>query len=985
VFALHISVLGELGVSRGGAPVPLPPSRKARALLGWLALTGRAHRREALCELLWDVADDPRAALRWCLTHLRAVVDTPDHRRLLATRADVALDRADLSIDLHEASATIASGLHALDTAALQALSGRFRGELLEGLELPDFHDFQLWLAAQRDEARTLHLAVLDALAHGDDRAAALSAARQRVQLEPLDERGRAHLVRLLLSAGRRYEAQQQLDVGRRQLRTFDVKLSGELATAWRETLPAPESSPPPVVTDPRPGEAPLVGRDVLLAQIEEVLAKASARRTGRLIALRGDLGIGKTRVLEAVAARAAAGGWHVVAVSARELDLRRALGVWDPLIVEGSDDPGTDDRPRMDDGSVQIRAVIAQLVAAAAGRPLAVIVDDAHWLDGASLALLRLLMAVPPEAGCIALMAAREGDLDDHRELRELLTAGTSHARVWSVGPLTPDEILEVARTAAPDAAERIAAASAGVPLYALELARARLQDPEQVPATVTGAIRRRVERLGEEPWELASWCSVLGNPVPSALIAAVTGWDTARLVRVMERLERHRVLVPLADGETWRFSHDLVRSALYSELSPPRRRLMHARVLDTLEQQAKQDPAFAAALARHAGLAGDHARAAWACAIQARRNLAMGAPVEAAAVARRGLRHAAALPEREGIIRRVALLAVLVRARDWANGDALIASLEETAERALEHGLIAQAREAVMRAAELRWLGSDYDATVRLTRRIEEIARSGGPAEQAHGLLDAARCLVFSEFELPRAAGLLREVELLGERHEVQLPNLTLVQGTLCRHAGEDARALSLLGQSRGLMSQRGDPLGEFSALEQTLLLHLDQRSADPAARTAVALVEVASRMPPGSEQPYADALEALARRLRGEPADLDRALASLERADASHRLAQVLVLASAAATDGAEALSLAERALVQADRLRRPNMVALALAAVHVARGAGCDIEGGALRRDVGGPWDPRTQELPLELLSAPARRALAAAGLPREVNS
>ena len=61
---LEIRLLGELEVLRDGTAVPLPASRKSRALLAYLAATSRTHLRERLCELLWEGPDDPRAALR---------------------------------------------------------------------------------------------------------------------------------------------------------------------------------------------------------------------------------------------------------------------------------------------------------------------------------------------------------------------------------------------------------------------------------------------------------------------------------------------------------------------------------------------------------------------------------------------------------------------------------------------------------------------------------------------------------------------------------------------------------------------------------------------------------------------------------------------------------------------------------------------------------------------------------------------------------
>ena len=62
---LEIRVLGALEVIRDGAPATLVASRKTRALLAYLALTRSPHRREQLCEMFWDVPDDPRGALRW--------------------------------------------------------------------------------------------------------------------------------------------------------------------------------------------------------------------------------------------------------------------------------------------------------------------------------------------------------------------------------------------------------------------------------------------------------------------------------------------------------------------------------------------------------------------------------------------------------------------------------------------------------------------------------------------------------------------------------------------------------------------------------------------------------------------------------------------------------------------------------------------------------------------------------------------------------
>ena len=68
VSADRVLLLGPVQVIQNGAPLHQPPSRKVRALLAYLAWRRDLSPREKLCELFWDVADDPRSELRWCLS-----------------------------------------------------------------------------------------------------------------------------------------------------------------------------------------------------------------------------------------------------------------------------------------------------------------------------------------------------------------------------------------------------------------------------------------------------------------------------------------------------------------------------------------------------------------------------------------------------------------------------------------------------------------------------------------------------------------------------------------------------------------------------------------------------------------------------------------------------------------------------------------------------------------------------------------------------
>src|SRR6516164_4348686 len=97
---VEIRLLGELEVARDGRPLPLPASKKTRALLAYLAATARPHLRQSLCDLLWPGPDDPRAALRWSLTKIRPVVDEQGTSRIVADRDRVGFEVAGARVDL---------------------------------------------------------------------------------------------------------------------------------------------------------------------------------------------------------------------------------------------------------------------------------------------------------------------------------------------------------------------------------------------------------------------------------------------------------------------------------------------------------------------------------------------------------------------------------------------------------------------------------------------------------------------------------------------------------------------------------------------------------------------------------------------------------------------------------------------------------------------------------------------------------------------
>ena len=230
---LEIRVLGALEVIRDGAPATLVASRKTRALLAYLALTRCPHRREQLCEMFWDVPDDPRGALRWSLSKIRPLVDEPALPRLLADRQTVELRSEALDIDFFSTEVCADAKAASIDELASAAAS--FRGPLLADLELPENNDFHSWLLGLREDARRMQTTILRALTErlGATSQEALPYARAWVRVDPFDETAWARLIDVLARAGRSGEIRQQYEAGLRSLREVGGG-SGPLLHAWR-------------------------------------------------------------------------------------------------------------------------------------------------------------------------------------------------------------------------------------------------------------------------------------------------------------------------------------------------------------------------------------------------------------------------------------------------------------------------------------------------------------------------------------------------------------------------------------------------------------------------------------------------------------------------------------------------------------------------------------------------------------------------------
>jgi DNA-binding SARP family transcriptional activator/TolB-like protein/Tfp pilus assembly protein PilF len=262
--SLAVRLLGPLSVQRETLPVTLPRSRKVRALLAFLCLEANASSRSRLCALLWDVPNDPRGELRWCLSKLRGILDEPERRRVLTGDAEsISLDLSDCRVDVFELDRAVQGGLEPVPSERLEALCQLFGGELLEGLRVDGTPEFSGWLSVQRHRYRTLHARMLAELVA---RAPRGSDARFRtlgewLRVAPFDRHAHELMLDALVQNGRAQDAEEHLAVTLRSFQQEGLDW-GELRDAWQALRAShadrtPRSTLAPPVT--AAGSAPAV------------------------------------------------------------------------------------------------------------------------------------------------------------------------------------------------------------------------------------------------------------------------------------------------------------------------------------------------------------------------------------------------------------------------------------------------------------------------------------------------------------------------------------------------------------------------------------------------------------------------------------------------------------------------------------------------------------------------------------------------------
>jgi DNA-binding SARP family transcriptional activator len=645
VRSLSIALLGAPRIDVDGQPLVVD-TRKATAVLAFLAVTGHTHTRAVIANLLWPNADPERSrsALRRTLSTLRSALGD---ERLISDRLTVALNLDGAFFDLAEfrrVAADPAAGIDALIGAA-----ALHRDELLAGFALRDSVDFDDWQRGAQETVRRERANALDRLADLLAREGrfdeAIAGARERLALDSLHEPTHRRLIDLYARAGRRGDALVQY---RECVRVLDRELGVAPLSETTDLYNAINGGGAPAAIASEPAqsaaELTLVGRSHELARLLDV--HACAAEHGALVVIEGESGVGKTRLAqEAIAAIGARGG-RILAAHPHAGEQGLAYGVVATLLRDaigaelssvgeavrgdaarllpelGNPPPGSLDEPG---ARLRFLEAISRLILTPLQGTAGVVwIDDLQWCDPASLDALAYLARRLEGRPLLLLGARRTDEPDPQRVYARFAEIGERLV----LGRLARADVISLALLSGLDepAADRVFRESEGLPLFVAELL-APGAGASSAGGGVRAAFEARLDAVSEASAQVLSAAVLIGRTFDADTLRLASGRSEEEVAAALEELSARGVILERAAA--YDFGHERLRAIAEDRIGLARRRLLHRRIAQAL-QDRRDDPAI---VARHLELAGDDAAAALAYVAAAAHARSLSAALEAVA----------------------------------------------------------------------------------------------------------------------------------------------------------------------------------------------------------------------------------------------------------------------------------------------------------------------------------------------------------------
>lgn len=661
---LAIRLLGPVEVVVADRPLAVD-TRKAIALLAYVAVAGRPISREVLAAMLWPEAADSeaRSALRRTLSVLKSGLDGIG---LQIERTTVSLDpdAAVLDVDGFRSALARARGhghplrqvCRGCRTALLEAV-GLARGPFMEGFALRDSDAFDEWLGAEREAFQRELAGALERLV-GEQLAAAdwdgaVTAGLRWLAIDPLHEPAHRALMEAYARSGETAAAVQQYRdtaaVLERELGVAPLPETTELNEAilagMLDASPSMSPSPPP-----RPGSIaetltrpPLIDRQDELGRLDAALDATSLH--GRLVAIEGEAGVGKTRLADAFVEGAADNGHDVVearcyageagialapivallrarligagvesALESLSARTRSTLSLLLPEIDVDQDAAADPARLQGPAAHLALLEAIADGLTATkerAGAPLATIVrlDDLQWADDSTLEVLSFLARRLERWPVLLLLSWRREELGERAApiVAELEPPAGELVRLARMERLEIRSLIDALVTAGrpalePSMVDGLVDEAEGLPLYVVEALATSDRLPGMIPAGIRALLQARLSILSDIAVQVVAAAAVIGRSFDVDTVRAVSGRSDDETVLALEELSR-RGIVHEGRGERttqYDFAHARLRDVAYESTSLARRRLLHRRAAEVYRAQGPSDGGQLGRLAR-------------------------------------------------------------------------------------------------------------------------------------------------------------------------------------------------------------------------------------------------------------------------------------------------------------------------------------------------------------------------------------------------
>jgi DNA-binding CsgD family transcriptional regulator/tetratricopeptide (TPR) repeat protein len=591
----------------------------------------------------------------------------------------------------------------------------------------------------------------------------------------------------------------------------------------------------------------PFVGRARELATLRALLPSAEGDG-GRVALLAGEPGSGKSRLVHELAQDAAAHGALVLygtcdAVVRTPYEpfvtaLEQLVRETDPDALRGDLATGGGELTRLlpdlpqrvgelpppapgdpDTERHRLHTAVADLLANASRRhPMLLAIEDLHWADGPTLLLLRHLARATGNARILIVATFRDTKSDIPDELSETLVDLRRVEGVQRIGlsGLSGEEIAEFVSRAGGDdpgpgaegLARGISELTDGNAFLMVELWRTLTETGELAsPESVREVVSQRLSRLTQATRDVLEVAAVAGPEFTLEVVRRAAGLDERNLLEALDEGVRSGMIEEIpATGLAYRFTHELVRRALYDHLGALRRAELHLRIGTALEEELAETPARRLAeVAHHLAAAG-----------------ALGDAERAADFNLRAARAA------------MATLAFEQAATQFRTALALgVQSPSERAEIQLELGTACQAAgsygeamEAFTAAAELARAADDADLLARAAIGLEDACwGEGGSHRAALELLEEASAGLGgseSTLRIGLLSGLVRVLAYRGDHARAAIIRENAIE--MARRLG-DRRGLAILlsraysARGAATLEEIVDMLTEASALSHEL----------------------------------------------------------------------------------------------------------------------------------------------------------------------